>query len=145
MNYPGILAKLRQTLDELMPSNLYVRGGGGIETCGASLAVSEMLLQSHRGYLRFFPVWPRDQAARFGTLRARNAFLVSAEFNGGVVANVEVVSEKGRDCTIVNPWPGKHPRVTEAGDGKSVHTVAGDDERFTFATRIGGRYRLEPS
>ena len=144
MNYPGILEKLRQTLDELMPPNLYVRGGGGIETCGASLAVSEMLLQSHRGYLRFFPVWPRDQPARFGTLRARNAFLVSAELNEGVVENVEVLSEKGRDCTIVNPWPGKFPRVTEADDGKSVHTVAGASDKFTFSTRAGGRYRLDP-
>ena len=144
MNYPGILAKLRQTLDELMPPNLYVRGGGGIETCGASLAVSEMLLQSHRGYLRFFPVWPRDQQARFGTLRTFGAFLVSAELNEGIVENVGIVSEKGRDCTIANPWPDKHLRVTEAANGKSVHTVAGDGDRLTFATHAGGSYCLEP-
>ncbi len=144
MNYPGTLEKLRQTLDMLMPPNLYVRGGGGIETCGTSLAVSEMLLQSHRGYLRFFPVWPRDQPARFGTLRAKNAFLVSAELNEGKVENVEVVSEKGRDCTFLNPWPEFHPRVYEVESGNPVQTVAVEGDRFTFCTHPGGHYLLKP-
>jgi hypothetical protein len=82
-------------------------GGGGIESCGGFLAINEMLLQSHEGVLRFFPVWPKDQDARFGTLRAVGAFLVSAELKNGVVTGVKIVSEKGRDCTVQNPWTGK--------------------------------------
>lgn len=34
------------------------QGGGGIETVGAVLAVTEMLLQSYEGFIRLFPVWP---------------------------------------------------------------------------------------
>jgi hypothetical protein len=73
-------------------------------------AIQEMLMQSHEGVIRFFPCWPKDQDARFGTLRARGAFLVSAELKDGVVTGVKILSEKGRDCTVLNPWTGK--RVT---------------------------------
>ena len=73
-------------------------------------AIQEMLMQSHEGVIRFFPCWPMDQDARFGTLRARGAFLVSAELKDGVVRGVKIVSEKGRDCTVLNPWPGKQSK-----------------------------------
>lgn len=49
-----------------------------------SLGVTEMLLQSHEGVIRFFPCWSRNCGnARFGTLRANGAFIVSAELKGG--------------------------------------------------------------
>ena len=86
--------------------------------------------------LRFFPFWPKDQDARFGSLRAVGAFLVSAELKDGVVAGVKIVSEKGRDCTVQNPWPGRKANL--AGRG----TLAGD--RFTFATKPGETLELKP-
>ena len=95
-----------------------------------------MLLQSHEGVLRFFPCWPKDQDARFGNLRAVGAFLVSAELKNGVVAGVKIVSEKGRDCTVQNPWPGK--KVILAGR----ETLAG--ERFTFKTQPEETIALAP-
>jgi hypothetical protein len=60
-----------------------------------SLALNEMLLESHEGVLRLFPCWPKDQDARFGTLRACGAFLVSAELKGGSIGGVKIASEKG--------------------------------------------------
>jgi alpha-L-fucosidase 2 len=66
-----------------------------------------MLMQSHEGVIRLFPCWPKDQDARFGTLRAVGSFLVSAELKGGVISGVKITSEKGGDCVIVNPWPGR--------------------------------------
>ena len=55
-------------------------GGGGIESCGGIIsAVDEMLMQSHEGVIRVFPVWPKEMPARFGNLRAYGAFLVSGE------------------------------------------------------------------
>ena len=70
-----------------------------------------VLLQSNEGKMSFFPVWPRGKDAKFVRLRAENAFLVSGELRGGEVQPIHILSEKGRPCVFVNPWPGHHPRV----------------------------------
>ncbi|MCX6876325.1 MAG: hypothetical protein NTW21_21330 [Verrucomicrobia bacterium] len=116
-------------------------GGGGIESCGGFLAINEMLLQSHEGVLRFFPCWPNDQDARFGTLRTVGAFLVSAELKGGVVSGVKIVSEKGKPCTVQNPWPGQNVRVTR--NGKANETLTG--ERVSLKTTAGEAIVIAPA
>ena len=122
--------------------NLFVFfGGGGIECCCAvPSSINEMLLQSHEGVLRLFPVWPRDRAARFGRLRAVGAFLVSGELKDGVVRRVTITSEKGRDCTVQNPWPGRS--VTLHRNDRKAETLEG--ARFSFETRVGERLALIP-
>jgi hypothetical protein len=95
--------------------------------------VNEMMCMSHRQVLRLFPVWPKDMDARFWNLRAEGAFLVSSAFKGGAVQFVKIHSEKGRDCTVVNPWPGK--KVVVYRDGKKVDTYRGD--RFVMKTQAG--------
>ncbi|MDX2082018.1 MAG: hypothetical protein SFU53_14630 [Terrimicrobiaceae bacterium] len=77
---------------------------GGLETAGAAVAVTEMLLQSHEGFLRLFPVWPAERDASFRRLRAKGAFLVSARLRAGVVDFVEVESERGGTLRILSPW-----------------------------------------
>ena len=135
-----ILKKLRAECDKhSFPNLLLYYGGGGIESCGGFLAINEMLLQSHEGALRLFPCWPEDQDARFGNLRAVGAFLVSAMLKGGVLSGVKIVSEKGRDCTLQNPWPGRRVRVFR--DGQPAETR--DGARFTLPTRAGERMELE--
>ena len=104
-------------------------------------ALQEMLLQSHEGLLRLFPCWPREWDARFGSLRARGAFLVWASLHDGVVAGVRLLSEQGRDCTLVNPWPGQ--AVSLHRDGKAAETLQGD--RITFPTRAGEHVALAGS
>lgn len=141
VGYPGALALLSETLARDMSPNFYVhQGGGGIEVCGAIEAVNEMLLQSHRGYLHLFPAWPADRPARFGRLRARGAFLVSAALREGAVGEVAIESERGGACALRNPWPGAAVRVID-GQGASVPAVV-SEERIVFATEPGGRYRL---
>ena len=104
-------------------------------------AIQEMLLQSHEGVLRLFPCWSRECGnARFGTLRARGAFLVSAEFRDGTIGGVRVVSEKGRTCTMVNPWPGKTVRVIR--NSKQAESVSGD--QFILKTGVGETIEIEP-
>ena len=136
-----ILDNLRYQLEHHSYPNLFVfYGGGGIECCSAvPTSVNEMLLQSHEGVLRLFPCWPKDRDARFGTLRAYGAFLVSAELKGGHVQPVRITSEKGRDCTVLNPWPAKAIRLLR--DGKAPQTLRGP--RLTFSTRQGEIVVLE--
>lgn len=102
--------------------------------------INEMLCMSHRQVLRVFPVWPRERDARFWNLRAEGAFLVSSALKGGVVQYVEIHSEKGRDCTMVNPWPGKGVGVYR--DGGKIGTQKGD--RFVMKTRAGATVVLGP-
>jgi hypothetical protein len=123
-----------------MPNGLMAFGGGGIENYAAPMMVTEFLLQSENGVLRLFPGWSKGAGdARFGTLRAKGAFLVSAELKAGVVAGVKITSEKGRDCTIQNPWPGKKLQVVR--NGKKKETVEG--ERFTLKTKPGESIELK--
>jgi len=132
MTFPGavrvghdpldVLSKLRQQLESFGYPNLMVfTGGGGIENCaGVPSTINEMLLQGHRGKLRVFPVWPRDRPASFGRLRAPGAFLVSARIQDGVIGPVDIQSERGRVCRLVNPWPGRSVTLSQAGRGDQV-------------------------
>jgi len=102
--------------------------------------INEMICMSHRQVLRLFPVWPKNKDARFWNLRAEGALLVSSALKGGAVQYVKIHSEKGRDCTMVNPWPGKAVDVYR--DGKKVETLKG--ERVVMKTAAGGTVVLGP-
>jgi alpha-L-fucosidase 2 len=136
-----ILTNLRKECnDRSYPNLLLYYGGGGIENLAGFLAINEMLLQSHEGVIRLFPVWPADLNARFGSLRAAGAFLVSAQLQNGLVRGVKVSSEKGRPCTIQNPWPSRKVRILRPGRAGEIATGG----RFTVQTAAGETFELEP-
>jgi len=137
-----ILKELRRIYDRCaFPNMLMIFDGGGIENVSSVLGVTEMLMQSHEDVIRLFPAWPKDLDARFGTLRANGAFLVSADLKGGTIGGVRIQSEKGRDCTVVNPWPDK--KVTLVRGGKPAEILQGN--RFTFKTSPGENLELQPA
>ena len=129
-----ILTRLRKELNTSGLPNLWVfGGGGGIENCcGVPATINEMLLQSHEGILRLFPVWPENHDARFENLRAYGAFLVSSAIENGRVEYIRIISEKGRKCTIENPWTGKQVLITRENGKKEKVTGI----RFTIKTEI---------
>jgi hypothetical protein len=87
----------------LLPNGLFDLGGGCLEHNGMTVTtVDEMLLQSHQGIVRLFPVW-RDDAS-FLDLRADGAFLVSASQTDGRIADVRIFSEKGMTLRVLNPY-----------------------------------------
>ncbi len=102
--------------------------------------INEMLCMSHRQVLRVFPVWPKNKDARFWSLRAEGAFLVSSGLEGGKVQYVKISSERGRDCTLVNPWPAAAVAVYR--DGKKVETLKGG--RIVIKTKTGTTVVLGP-
>ncbi|MCW1923842.1 hypothetical protein OKA05_14840 [Luteolibacter arcticus] len=135
-----ILKILHETMAAIGGPNGMISGNPhGVEHFSiVSNTIQEMLLQSHEGTIRFFPCWPRNHDARFGTLRARGAFLINAELKNGTVTGVKLLSEKGRDCTLANPWPEKKVQVIRGG--QPAETVEG--ERFTFKTVVGETLEL---
>jgi alpha-L-fucosidase 2 len=112
-----------------------------VESCTPSIVTIDMMLcSSHQDVLRVFHVWPKAQDAAFENLRAEGAFLVSSRLRGGIVEYVGIHSERGRRCTLENPWPGRQVTVTRA-DGESGSATG---ERFTLDTRAGEKLRLVP-
>jgi len=51
---------------------------------------------------------------------------------------IRVHSEKGRPCTVQNPWPGK--KIQLVRHGKVAESASG--ERFTFGTAVGETIEL---
>lgn len=126
----SILRYLKERIVAQSFPNLYiVQSGGGIETLAAvPLTVNEMLLQSYEGIIRIFPNWNHTKDASFDKLRAYGAFVISSSLRRGKVEYVKLVSEKGRNCIIENPWPNSKVKLTR--DGKTSETVEGDTLKF---------------
>jgi hypothetical protein len=103
--------------------------------------VNMMLCSVHKGVMRLYPAWPKDVDARFANLRQFGAFLVASEIKDNVVQYVSITSEKGRPCTMVNPWPGQN--VTIERNGKPGEQLSG--ERFTLKTSVGEKIMLKPA
>lgn len=119
VGYPAedLLGHLKKRISlTLYPNGWIVQGGGGIETLSAvPLTINEMLLQSYEGTVRVFPNWDRTRDASFNQLRAYGAFLVSGSMKSGKVETLRLLSEKGRPCTIENPWPGQEVELWRNG------------------------------
>jgi len=137
-----ILNELRGMIEKVGDVNGFTRGNvHGVENCSiVPNAINEMLCMGHQGVLRVFPVWPKSKDARFLNIRAWGALLVSSELKGGVVKYVRIHSEKGRPCTLVNPWPGKSVDVYRGG--KKAETLKGN--RFVLKTEAGATVVLGP-
>jgi len=74
------------------------------EQIGLTGLVNEFLLQSVSRKIRVFPCWPKDKDARFAGLRAEGGFIVSAEWKGGKVTRLEIVSPNGGRLQLLSPW-----------------------------------------
>lgn len=126
--------------------NACVRNKGGmLENIAATAALNDMLLQSHGGVMRFFPVWNASAlgGASFTTLRAYGAFLVSASVDqAGAVAPVALASEVGGQVVFASPWaPGATPAVTDS-KGATVPVTTVSPGVYSFPTSAGSNYTI---
>ena len=137
-----ILKNLRRYVTRYANTNGFAKDNPhGIENCSiVPNTINEMLCMGHKGVIRVFPVWPRDRDAKFHQLRTWGAFLVSSELKGGDVSYVQLLSERGRDCVVQNPWPGQEVHI--ARDGQETGILKG--ERLQFSTKEGEYILLVP-
>lgn len=103
--------------------------------------INSMMLQSVDNIIQVFPCWPH-KAASFKRLRAKGAFLLSADYDGNSVTSLTLYSEKGNTCHIKNPWPG-HKIVVTTNNHKQQETGMNNDI-CTFSTTCGTTYHIEP-
>lgn len=69
---------------------------------GATAAVAEMLLQSHRGFIELLPALPAAWSdGEVRGLKARGGFEIDIRWRGGVPVRAAVRSAAGGDCKVV--------------------------------------------
>ena len=137
-----ILEKLSNRLKNGSYPNLWVpSGGGGVETLNAvPAAINEMLLQGYDGVIRVFPNWVKEKDASFTTLRSMGAFLISSSLKQGKVEYLKIFSEKGRPCTIENPWG--EAKVLLERNGLKSETLTG--RLIKFETKPNEMVSIKP-
>ncbi len=137
-----ILSKLHNYIAHTYPNGFQRDNPHGIENCSTvPNTINEMLCSGHGGVLRVFAVWPRQRDASFHNIRTWGAFLVSSAQVKTEVQYVKVVSERGRRCTLVNPWPGRTVQLER--NGRLAERMEG--ERFTFPTAVDEEIVLTPA
>lgn len=114
-----------------------MRMGVWTENLSLPAVINECMLQSYSGLIRLFPTTRNLGKAKFENLRAVGAFLVSAEWDGAVISNVRIKSEKGAIARLVNPWPGRDVLVKSAMIAIESRTERGI---VTFQTRAEDTY-----
>ncbi|GAB6394835.1 MAG: alpha-L-fucosidase/glycosyl hydrolase family 95 [Bacteroidales bacterium] len=108
------------------------------ENFSLPLVINECMMQSYNRRIRLFPNWDRQSDASFNTLRAAGAFLVSCTLSGGEITRLSIVSEKGKPCSVVNPWGASQVKLFR--NGKQAETLEG--EILNFETDINERIEL---
>ncbi|MFN8206569.1 MAG: hypothetical protein U0T82_04080 [Bacteroidales bacterium] len=148
----GMGDKAITTLDLMKSRNLiqlntmYYEGGGAvIETPLAAVeSIDYLLLQSWNGIIRIFPAVPsRWKHISMKNFRAEGAFLVSAEWDDGTINGLRIFSEKGKRCTLRNPWTGNALIVRDEAGNRIIYSKEG--ENCSFGTTAGAVYSIVPA
>jgi len=137
IGYPAteILKHMKERISmQTFPNGWIYQWGGGIETLsGVPMTINEMFLQSYEGIIRIFPNWDRTINASYENLRAYGAFLVSSSIADGQISEVRILSEKGRLCSIENPWPGMDVQLIRNGKKEALS----QEPIFNISTSTG--------
>ena len=138
--------RIRQVVgryDDSTDYDFMMHMGFWTENFSLPAVINECQMQSYTGTIRLSPNTQNLGPARFESLRAAGAFLVSAAFDGQRVTNLSLLSEKGKTARIVKPWTAKGVKVIRERDSHDV-AVRYDGETLVFDTQSGERYQVEP-
>lgn len=141
------------------PPNGFSLGYGGYggsflqaeNIAGMSRVLADLLLLDLGGTLHLFRGIPDDLPARFASLRAPGAVLVSAEKRGKEVDYIVAEATVDTDLRIANPWPGREVRIERRrGSAHTDDGVLGDSTTTRGAIlcmrlSAGARIRIQPA
>ena len=107
--------------------------------CGSTAAFSEMLLQSHMGYIQPLAALPDDWAkGSYDGLLARGAFEMGATWENGKATQLRILSQKGNECAV--KYPGIGSATVKDSKGNAVSYTKNANDMITFATTAGESY-----
>lgn len=127
---------------QAMDFDFMMRMGVWCENFALPAVLNECMMQSYSGIVRLFPNAQGLGQARFQSLRAAGAFLISAKYDGRTITELSLFSEKGKRLHIEEPWKGSSIRVTRIRDGQAVN-VGAEGTIYSFETEPGETYRIE--
>jgi alpha-L-fucosidase 2 len=106
---------------------------------GATSGITEMLLQSHEGFLRFLPAlpdaWPAGQITG---LCARGGFVIDLKWSNGKLATAQILSRLGGPCRLFT----NEPIVVTGDNGQQVEIQREASNISTFKTASLQLYHL---
>ncbi len=140
---------------QLVDSDEYGRGPGGTYlnmfdahppfqidgNFGGTSGITEMLIQSHNGYIEFLPAlpdaWPKGELSG---IKARGAFELDFKWNNGDWTQAEILSLKGLPCSIKSGL-----KITVTASGEKVKLTKKGKNLYIFKTTPGTKYTVKPN
>lgn len=108
---------------------------------GASAAIAEMLLQSHKRLIRILPALPQSWSeGEIKGLRARGGFEVDIRWKAGVIEQVLIHSLLGQSCCVKLCL--EHCNVCVMCDKELIQIEYLKENQIRFRTERGKLYRL---
>ncbi|WP_339710513.1 glycoside hydrolase family 95 protein [uncultured Kriegella sp.] len=124
--YPSLFAKCGKPLQ--------VDGSFGI-TAG----ITEMLLQSHEGYIDLLPALPSEWSdGQFTGVCARGGFELDFSWKNKSLTSVKILSKAGIPCVLKTA-----NKIKVFSDGKQIKTKKGRNQVIEFNTEKGKTYTIE--
>lgn len=106
---------------------------------GVTAAITEMLLQSHDGFIKLLPALPDEwHEGRFTGVCARGAFELDFSWNNNKVTQFNILSKAGENCTIEFK-----PGMKISYNNKPVAYKKLPDEKIEFKTTKGALYQVK--
>lgn len=137
---PNILIdNMKKLIENACPNFLIVDGHHCVEKTTVVETINSMMLQSVDDILNLFPCWI-DKPSSFTRLRTKGAFVVSADYDGSTVSNLEICSEQGGKCQLYASALGENIEVV--CNGRSIQ-VKKKGDIFSFATHVGDVYKVK--
>lgn len=123
-------------------AQLFAKCGSAMQvdgTLGATAAISEMLVQSHEGFIRLLPGRPDEwENGEFNGVCVRGGFELSFRWADRKVVEAKILSKAGEVCRIMLS---KGVRVTS--EGRAVPTKEVSKDIVQFSTEKGQAYVIQ--
>lgn len=129
------------TLNRNEPRFRFNAFGHYTEQFAATMAISELLVQSVGDVIRVFPAWPAEKDAQFKNLRTQGGFLVSAAMKDGKIERVEIASTAGGKLRLASPWAAG---LAVQSEGRSIQVVSDARGIVELESEPGQRFVLGP-
>lgn len=141
--------QIRTAEVETMPNRMTLREGyqtTGVQNLGRMADALHYALISSAPpgpgkdpVISLFPAWPDEWDADFKLL-SRGNFLIESSYKNGKVVFVELLSQSGSVCSIINPWTDL--KVQLYRNGKKSELISG--KILTFKTGTGENIKIIP-
>ena len=103
---------------------------------GVTAAITEMLMQSHDGFIKLLPALPDEWSdGEFKGVCARGAFELDFVWKNKQVTKIDIISKAGETCRIL-----LKPGMKISTNGKAITVKKLPDGVVEFKTVKGGRY-----